>query len=97
MSPPRSIVAAAGISRIPRVVQPKLRRVDLDKSAILRSLQPTNFRHLTRYQGAVSYPGTISGGLGQLLNDNATDDPVEQETMKAMLAFFDGLISSDDD
>jgi hypothetical protein len=56
-------------------------------------LQPTNFRHLTRYQGAVSYPGTISGGLGRLLNDNATDDPVEQEAMKAMLAFFDDLIS----
>ena len=43
-----------------------------------------------------SYCGTTSGlrlrqGLARLLNDKATDDPVEQETMKAALAFFDAL------
>ncbi|MFL5255179.1 MAG: hypothetical protein ACJ8AI_20245 [Rhodopila sp.] len=46
------------------------------------------------------YQGTTSGerlrrGLARLLNDTATDDPAEQETMRETLAFFDDLIPSD--
>ncbi|PPQ30034.1 hypothetical protein [Rhodopila globiformis] len=81
---------------------PYVRARQRDQAEVAYALRDTLWRSKATQAAVVAaYRDTPSGerlrrGLARLLNSKATDDPAEQETMKATRAFFDGLMSSDD-